>query len=44
MTDSLMSNSINLDTSKHNLNNSGSKQKFSFPKAERFGNIGANDM
>ena len=29
-------NSIALDLSSHNLNNSSSKQKFSFPKASRF--------
>lgn len=31
-------NSIALDLSSHNLNNSSSKQKFSFPKATRFEN------
>ena len=29
-------NSVGLDLSNHNLNNSSSKQKFSFPKADRF--------
>ncbi len=29
-------NSVNLDASKHTLNTSGSKQKFLFPKADRF--------
>lgn len=29
-------NTISLDLSNHNLNNSSSKQKFSFPKASRF--------
>lgn len=33
---SSMRNSIGLDLSNHNLNNSSSKQKFSFPKADRF--------
>lgn len=29
-------NTIDLDLSNHNLNNSSSKQRFSFPKASRF--------
>lgn len=31
-----LNSSVNLDLSHHNLNNSSSKQKFSFPKASRF--------
>jgi hypothetical protein len=31
-------NTISLDLSTHNLNNSSSKQKFLFPKANRFDN------
>jgi len=38
MTDSLLNLSTTLDASKHTLNTSGSKQKFSFPKASRFYN------
>lgn len=34
--DKSLNNSIALDLSNHNLNNSSSKQKFSFPKASRF--------
>lgn len=33
MTETLLNNSINLDASRHTLNTSGSKQKFSFPKS-----------
>lgn len=32
-------NSLGLDLSTHNLNNSSSKQKFSFPKASRFDSL-----
>lgn len=35
---SLLNHSLTIDASKHTLNTSGSKQKFSFPKAERFAN------
>ena len=36
MNQSMSKGSIMLDQSNHALNNSGSKQKFSFPKANRF--------
>ncbi len=44
MIDSLLSDSAYLDTSKHTLNTSESKQKFSFPKASRFGNSKGKGM